>query len=105
MVNLHLTPGDEYRTTAGWYEEGFVDDQVWVQAMGTLRFLNEQRGKPKTENQRVLWRLLMAGASNPEEKDRKWHAAQTSMRFTAAAVDRVQQEGVVTQTQVGISGS
>ena len=45
-----------------WYEEGFVDDQVWVQAMGTLRFLNEQRGTPKTENQRVLWRLLMLGA-------------------------------------------
>ena len=73
MANLHLTAGDEYQTTAGyggiqrrvrpmlitrhfrWYEEGFVDDQIWVQAMGTLHFLNEQRGKPKTENQRVLW--------------------------------------------------
>ena len=47
----------------------------------------------------------MLGATDPEEKDRKWHAAQTAMRFAAAAVDRVQQEGVVTQTQVGISGS
>ena len=47
----------------------------------------------------------MMGVTDPEEGDRKWHAAQMSMRFTAAAVDRVQQEGVVTQTQVGISGS
>ena len=73
--------------------------------MGTLCFLNEQRGIPKTENQRVLWRLLMMGAMDPKDKDRKWHAAQTLMRFTAAAVNPVQQEGVVTQTQVGISGS
>ena len=105
MVNLHLTAGDKYRMTAGWYKEGFVNNQIWVQAMGTLHFLNEQRGTPKTENQRVLWRLLMLGVTDPEEKDRKWHAAQTAMRFTAAAVDRVQQEGVVTQTQVGTSGS
>ena len=104
MVNLHLTAGDEYWTTARWYDEGFVDDQIWVQAMGTLRFLNKQRGTPKTENQRVLWRLLMLGATDPEDKDQKWHAAQMAMRFAAAAVDRVQQEGVVTQTQVGISG-
>ena len=102
MANLHLTAGDEYRTTVGWYEEGFVDDQVWVQAMGTLHFLNEQRGTPKTENQWVLWRLLMLGAMDPKEKDCKWHAAQMAMRFAAAAVNRVQQEGVVTQTQVNL---
>ena len=105
MANLHLTAGDKYRMTAGWYEEGFVDDQIWVQAMGTLCFLNKQRGTPKTENQWVLWRLLMLGATDPEEKDQKRHAAQTSMRYTAAAVDRVQQEGVITQTQVTISVS
>ena len=105
MANLHQTAGDKYRTTAGWYEEGFIDDQIWVQAMGTLRFLNKQRGTPKTENQRVLWRLLMLGVTDPEEKDWKWHAAQTVMRFAAAAVNQVQQEGVVTQTQVGILGS
>ena len=44
----------------------------------------------------------MLGATDPEEKDRKWHAAQTTMRFAAAAVNRVQQEGVVTQTQVNL---
>ena len=102
MANLHLTAGDEYRMTAGWYKEGFVDDQIWVQAMGTLCFLNEQRGTPKTENLLVLWRLLMLGAMDPEDKDWKWHAAQMVMRFAAAAVDRVQQEGVVTQTQVNL---
>ena len=47
----------------------------------------------------------MLGATDPEEGDQKWHAAQMSMRFTAAAVDHVQQEGVITQTQVGMSGS
>ena len=69
MANLHLTAGDEYRMTTGWYEEGFVDDQIWVQAMGTLHFLNEQRGALKTENQRVLWRTLMLGVTDPEDAD------------------------------------
>ena len=105
MVNLHLTPGDEYRTTAGWYDKGFVDNQIWVQAMGMLRFLNEQRGAPKMENQRVLWRTLMLGMTDPKEANRKWHTAQTSMRYAAVAVDQVNQEITVVQTQVGLSGS
>ena len=87
MANLHLTPGDEYRTTAGWYNEWFIDDQIWVQAMGTLCFLNEQRGMPKTENQRVLWKTLMLGVTNPKDADQKWHTTQTSMRYAAIAVD------------------
>ena len=102
---MHLTAGDEYRTTAGWYDEGFVDDQIWVQVMGTLHFLNEQRGTPKMENQRVLWKTLMLGVTNPEDADRKWHTAQMSMQYTAITVDRVNQEVAVVQTQVGPSGS
>ena len=44
----------------------------------------------------------MLGVTDPEDKDWKWHAAQTAMRFAAAAVNCVQQEGVVTQTQVNL---
>ena len=87
MANLHLVPGDTYRTTARWYEEGFIDNQIWVQAMGMLHFLNEQRGTPKTKNQRVLWKTLMLGVTDPEDADRKWHTAQMSMRYAAVAVD------------------
>ena len=105
MANLHLTPGDTYRTTAGWYDKGFVDDQIWVQSMGTLRFLNEQRGTLKTENQRVLWKTLMLGVTDPEDANRKWHTTQTSMRYAAIVVNQVNQEIAVVQTQVGLLGS
>jgi hypothetical protein len=65
-----------------------MDDQLWHQAMVTMRHLDEQhRGQPLLHHESTLFQLLQMGAVDHPLSDRPWDASTRVMRYSSAVGD------------------
>jgi len=70
----------------GWYGGVSLDDVLWHQAIVTIQELEytHSRDLAKTEDDNVLWSLLVTGLSDPTDNDGQWSTAIQSMRYSLA---------------------
>jgi len=93
-----LTPEFCLRT----FDEYFMDDNLWCQAMSTGQFLKDhQRGKSMNGDERVLWSMICLGILDKEGIDKPWDASTRSMRHSAMIGDRLWSMIEKEQHQVG----
>jgi hypothetical protein len=73
-----------------WLFNLSLDDQLWHQAMVTMRRLDEQhRGQPLVHHESTLFQLIQMGAVDHPMSDRPWDASTRAMRYSAAVGDRL----------------
>jgi hypothetical protein len=75
-----------------WLNRGFLDDQLWQQAIITNLDLDSRRGPliDRPAEEYVLWHLLRAGVvDHPRSDDRQWASATRSMWHSAAIGNRL----------------
>ena len=63
-----------------------MDDVLWHQAIMTIQELEftHPRDPARTEDDNVLWSLLVMGLSDPTDNDGHWSTAIQSMRYSLA---------------------
>jgi hypothetical protein len=80
---------DQYRNS--WLEGISLDDQLFQQAIVTLRHLDSvHRGNDfPGQEERVLFQLIQRGVVDQDRSDRPWDASTRAMRHSAAIGDRL----------------
>ena len=70
------------------FNEYFMDDNLWCQAMSTGQFLDDdRRGQMMNGDERVLWSMIRLGVLDKEGIDKPWDASTRSMRHSAIIGD------------------
>jgi len=70
------------------FDEYFMDDNLWCQAMSTVQFLDDrQRDSIMDGDERVLWSMIHLGILDKEGTNRPWDTSTQSMRHSAVLAD------------------
>jgi len=75
------------------YDGGYLDNQLWVLAMSTVRYLDETRCNIRemrnTAEDAILWRMICRGVIDHDDKDKRWDSSTCAMRHSAIIGDRL----------------
>jgi len=94
------SPTPEFRLKT--FDEYFMDDNLWCQAMSTGQFLDDhRRGQMMNGDERVLWSMIRLGVLDKEGIDKPWDASTRSMRHSAIIGDRLWSMIEAEHTRVG----
>jgi hypothetical protein len=88
---VESTQVDYERYRDFWLEGISLDDQLFQQAIVTLRCLNlvHRGGNFPGQEERVLFQLIQRGVVDHDRSDRPWDASTRATRHSAAIGDRL----------------
>ncbi len=87
MVDL-VAEGSSYRRRH--YAGGSLDDDLWVQAISSARYIEERWGfRARGEDEDILRRMIDRGIFDQSDMDVPWDGAVRSMRHSSVMADRL----------------
>ena len=67
-----------------WFDAGYLDDQLWHQALATFHGLESMRGGDFPIDDLVLFHLIRRGVVDHDDMDKRWDSSTRSMRHSLA---------------------